>query len=98
MMRGSEFLIIVAAFGVPAIILLPVVHLSTSFTASLRTKSFQFTTAPWQNSAGLFNSDELPLDLTVEGSIVSSPASRRILPSPLPSQLHCTEFACTCWM
>jgi len=61
-----EILILVAVFAVPALVLLPVVHLRTGFTASLRTKSIQFRTSAGQGkSVGLFNSDT-PLELTVE--------------------------------
>jgi hypothetical protein len=64
--RRREILILVAVFAVPALVLLPVVHLRTGFTASLRTKSIQFRTSERQGgSVGLFNSDT-PLELTIE--------------------------------
>jgi hypothetical protein len=66
MTRGREILIIVSVFALPGIVLFPAIHLSTAFTATVRTKSIQFTTAAWKTSAGLFNSDETPLDLTIE--------------------------------
>jgi hypothetical protein len=64
--RRREILILVAVFAVPALVLFPVVHLRTGFTASLRTKSIQFQTSEGQGrSIGLFNSDT-PLELTIE--------------------------------
>lgn len=64
--RRREVLILVAVFAVPGFLLLPVVHLRTGFTASLRTKSIQFRTSAGQGkSVGLFNSDT-PLELTIE--------------------------------
>jgi len=64
--RRREILILVAVFAVPGLVLLPVVHLRTGFTASLRTKGIQFRTSGMQGkSVGLFNSDT-PLELTIE--------------------------------
>src|ERR1039457_7015582 len=64
--RRREILILVAVFAVPGLVFLPVVHLRTGFTASLRTKSIQFRTSAGQGkSVGLFNSDT-PLELTIE--------------------------------
>jgi hypothetical protein len=64
--RRWEILILVSVFAVPALVLLPVVHFRTAFTASLRTKSIQFRTSQRQGrSVGLFNSDT-PLELTIE--------------------------------
>ena len=64
--RRWEILILVSVFAVPGLVLLPVVHLRTGFTASLRTKSVQFQTSERQGrNVGLFNSDT-PLELTIE--------------------------------
>jgi hypothetical protein len=64
--RRWEILLLVSVFAVPGLVLLPVVHLRTGFTASLRTKSIQFRTSAGQGkSVGLFNSDT-PLELTIE--------------------------------
>jgi len=64
--RRWEILLLVSVFAVPGLILLPVVHLRTGFTASLRTKSIQFRTSAGQGkSVGLFNSDTA-LELTIE--------------------------------
>src|ERR1039457_2946766 len=65
--RRREILILVAVFAVPALVLLPVVHLRTGFTASLRAKSIQFRTSEQQGNRreGLFVS-ETPLELTIE--------------------------------
>ena len=81
--RRREILILVAVFAVPALVLLPVVHLRTGFTVSLRTRSIQFRTSDRQGrSVGLFNSDK-PLELTIErfDRIESreGPASARIV-------------------
>ena len=64
--RRWEIVILVAVFAVPGVVLFPVVHLRTGFTASLRTKSIQFRTSAGQGkSVGLFNS-ATPLELTIE--------------------------------
>jgi hypothetical protein len=64
--RRWEILLLVSVFAVPGLVLLPVVHLRTGFTASLRTRSIQFRTSERQGkSVGLFNSDT-PLELTIE--------------------------------
>jgi hypothetical protein len=64
--RRWEILLLVSVFAVPGLVLLPVVHLRTGFTASLGTKSIQFRTSDRQGkSVGLFNSDT-PLELTIE--------------------------------
>jgi hypothetical protein len=84
--RRWEILILVAVFAVPALVLLPVVHLRTGFTASLRTKSIQFQTSDRQGkSVGLFD-PEAPLELTIErfGRIESqegTPPTRIVNPS-----------------
>jgi hypothetical protein len=62
-----EALILVAAFAIPAVVLLPFVHLRTGFVASLRTGSIQFRTSGRPGkSAGIFNSDIVPVNLTIE--------------------------------
>jgi hypothetical protein len=63
----QEILIVAAVFVIPALMLFPLVHLRTSFEASLKTGSIQFQTSGRPGkSTGLFNSDTAPVNLTIE--------------------------------
>src|ERR1700722_12483207 len=64
--RRRDVVVLIGLFAIPAVVLLPVIHLSTAFTVSLRTKGLQFKTSDRQGkSIGLFNSNT-PFELTIE--------------------------------
>lgn len=63
--RIRESAILIAAFGVPALILLPVIRLRTEIRGALTVSGISFSMAAWPGSAGLFNST-VPVDFTLQ--------------------------------